>query len=110
MARDSGGAAVVLEAVPFFMIGLGRAERPGGQVAESCRPGFEATRGHCIRAVASKTVPDPIGHSCPFLSLLVQLGVAVEGLPGGYGTAEVLHPSRSAIRRVSLREDGVAGR
>ena len=108
--RDCGGAAVVLETDPRLRIGLGQAERPGRQVAGTCRPGLEGTRGHSIRAGASKTVPDPIGHRYPFLSLLVQLGIAVEGLPGGGGTAEVLHPSRSAIRRVSLRENGVAGR
>ena len=60
MARGSGGAAVVLEAVPFFMNGRGQAERPGGQVAGTCRPGSERTRGRSIRADASRTVPEPI--------------------------------------------------
>ena len=49
-----GGAAVVLEADPPFMIGLGQAERPGGQVAGTCRPGFEGTRGRSIRADPSR--------------------------------------------------------
>ena len=55
MARDCGGATVVVEADPPFMIGLGQAERPGGQVAGTCRPGFEGTRGHSIKA-------DPFGR------------------------------------------------
>ena len=63
MARDSGGAAVVLEAVPFFMNGRGQAECPGGsRLAGTCRPGSERTRGRSIRADASRTVPEPIVH------------------------------------------------
>jgi hypothetical protein len=49
-----GGSAVVLEADLPFPIGPGQAGRPGGQVAGTCRPGSEGTRGRSIRADPSR--------------------------------------------------------
>ena len=54
-----GGAALVLESDPPFMIGLGYAERTGGHVDGTRRPGFEGTRGHSKRAYPSRRMDAP---------------------------------------------------